>query len=211
MDEEAEDEPITLAGTAADETGGTENNPVPASGVAKVEIGGTGPGGIQLEWIEAIDDSDADQEAWSKWSLEFLPDVSGDYNMEIKVTDNAGNVEIYDAGVTLTFTVDLSFQGDAYCWPNPVSNGVAHISFMVNVPESQTVTVTLLVYDVRGDLIYEEEHESIPSMARTSVEWECINQVGEKVATGIYVFRLEAELPDGQIANKVGKPMVVKN
>ena len=88
---------------------------------------------------------------------------------------------------------------------------MAHISFEVNVPESEEVTVTLFVYDVSGDLVYEEEHKGIPSRVRTSVEWECINKALEKVATGIYVFRLEAELPDGEIANKVGKPMIIKN
>jgi hypothetical protein len=175
-EEEAEDEPITLKGTATDEPGGEGEKPE-ASGVAKVEIGGTGPGDVQLDWIQAIDDSDADQDPWSKWSLDFLPDASGTYEIEIKVWDNAGNYEIYDADLELTFTISLSFQGDAYCWPNPVTNGVAHISFEVNAPESQNAIVT----------------------------------PGEKVITGIYVFRLEAELPDGQVANKIGKPMIIKN
>jgi hypothetical protein len=210
-DEEAEDEPIRLRGTATDESGGEGDQRVEASGVAKVEIGGTGPGDVRLDWVQAIDDSDADQKPWSKWYLDFLPDVSGTYDMEIRVWDNAGNSEVYDAGIALTFTVELSFQEAAYCWPNPVTSGVAHISFKVNVPESQTVPVTLFIYDVSGDLVYEEEHKDIPSMARTSVPWECINNEGEKIVTGIYVFRLEAELPDGQKANKVGKPMIIKN
>ena len=210
-EEESEDEPITLKGTATDEQGGQGEQKVEASGVAKVEVGGIGPGDVQLDWIQAVDDSDADEEPWSKWSLDFLPDASGTYEIEIKVWDNAGNYEIYDADLELEFTISLSFQGGAYCWPNPVTNGMAHISFEVNVPESQNVTVTLFVYDVSGDLVYEEEHKDIPSMTRTSLEWECINANAEKVVTGIYIFRLEAELDDGQVANKVGKPMIIKN
>jgi hypothetical protein len=196
--------------TATDEPGGEGEKPE-ASGVAKVEIGGTGPGDVQLDWIQAIDDSDADQDPWSKWSLDFLPDASGTYEIEIKVWDNAGNYEIYDADLELTFTISLSFQGDAYCWPNPVTNGVAHISFEVNAPESQNATVTLFIYDVSGDLVYEEEHKDILSRTRMSLEWDGRNATGEKVITGIYVFRLEAELPDGQVANKIGKPMIIKN
>jgi len=209
-EEEAEDEPITLKGTATDEPGG-EGEQSEASGVAKVEVGGIGPGNKELDWIQAVDDSDADEDPWSKWSLDFLPDASGTYEIQIRVWDNAGNYEIYDADLELTFTISLSFQGGAYCWPNPVTNGVAHISFEVNAPESQNTTVTLFVYDVSGDLVYEEEHKDIPSRTRMSLEWNCRNAAEEKVVTGIYVFRLEAELPDGQVANKIGKPMIIKN
>ena len=200
-------EPIELIGTAVDEPSGEG---IPASGVAKVEVGGKGPGGQQLDWILAEDDSDADEEPWTDWSLDFLPDASGTYNIELRVWDEAGNFEIYDAGLELEFTISLAFQGDAYCWPNPVTNGVAHISFEINAPDSRTTTVKLLVYDVSGDLVYEEEHMEIPSRTRMSVEWNCRNAAGEKVVTGIYVFRLEAELDD-QVANKVGKPMIIKN
>jgi hypothetical protein len=210
-EEESEDEPITLKGTATDEPSGEGEGSVEASGVAKVEIGGKGPGDKQLEWIQAVDDSDADEDPWSEWSLDFLPDASGTYEIEIKVWDKAGNYEIYDADLELTFTISLSFQGDAYCWPNPVTNGVAHISFEVNAPESQNTTVTLFIYDVSGDLVYEEEHKDILSKTRMSLEWDCRNAAREKVVTGIYIFRLEAELPDGQVANKVGKPMIIKN
>jgi hypothetical protein len=207
-DEEAEDEPIELVGTASDRRISEE---IAGSGVAKVEIGGIGPGGKELDWVEAEDDSDANEEPWSDWSYKFLPDASGTYEIEIRVWDNAGNYEVYDTGRELEFTISLSFQGDAYCWPNPVTDGVAHLSFEVNVPGGDDITVKLFVYDVSGDLVYEKEHPGIPSRARTSLEWECINDNSERVATGIYVFRLEAELPDGQTANKVGKPMVIKN
>jgi len=207
---EAEDEPIELKGTATDRASGGENNSVAASGVAKVEIGGTGPGGKELDWIQAVDESDADEEPWSTWSLDYLPDTSGTYELEIRVWDNAGNFEVYDANLKIEFTISLSFQRDAYCWPNPVTNGVAHISFEVNAPESRNVDVTLFVYDVSGDLVYEETHYDIPSRTRTSVEWECVNAAENKVATGIYIFRLESKLDD-QVANKIGKPMVIKN
>ncbi len=206
-EEDAEDEPIELIGTAVDEPSGEG---IPASGVAKVEIGGIGPGGKRLDWILAEDDSEADAEAWSEWSLDFLPDASGIYEIEIRIWDEAGNFEIYDAGLELEFTISLAFQGDAYCWPNPVINGVAHISFEINAPESRSTTVKLMIYDVSGDLVYEEDHMEIPSRTRMSVEWNCTNKMGERVVTGIYVFRLEAELDD-QIANKVGKPMIIKN
>ncbi len=178
-------------------------------------MGGIGPGGKELEWIEALDDSKArepNQPELSRWYLNFLPDRSGTYKIKLRVWDNAGNYEIYDTKLELTFTISLSFQGSAYCWPNPVANGIAHISFEVNTPESQDVSVTVYIYDVNGDLVYEEEHRNIPTKTRMSVEWECINSSGRKVATGIYIFRLKASLSDGkEEVYKVGKPMIIKN
>jgi len=209
---ESEDKPITIKGTAVDSPSGTG---VPVSGIAKVEVGGTGPGGKELEWIEAIDDEkarDASQPKFSKWFVNFIPDESGTYKIKLRVWDKAGNSEIYDTKLELKFTISLSFQGRAYCWPNPVTNGVAHISFQVNTPSSQNVDVTLYVYDVSGDLVYEKNYPSVQTKARMNFEWECRNSTGEKVVTGMYVFRLKAELPNGdQVAYRVGKPMIIKN
>jgi hypothetical protein len=183
--------------------------------VAKVELGGTGPGGIELEWVEVIDDeqaSDTSQPEFSKWYVTFLPDASGIYKIKLRVWDKAGNYEIYDTKLELNFTISLSFQGRAYCWPNPVTNGVAHISFEVNTPESQNVTVTLYVYDVSGDLVYEKVYNDVQTKTRMNLEWECRNLTTKKVQTGIYIFRLKAELPNGdQVAYRVGKPMIIKN
>jgi len=209
---ESENKAIMIKGTSVDNSSGTG---VPASGIAKVEVGGTGPGDKELDWIEATDDEkarNASQPKLSSWYVNFLPDESGTYNIKLRVWDKAGNYEIYDTKLELKFTISLSFQGRSYCWPNPVTNGVAHISFEVNTPSSQNVDVTLYIYDVSGSLVYEKNYPSAQVKTRMSLEWECVNSTGEKVATGIYVFRLKAELPNGdQVAYRVGKPMIIKN
>jgi methionine-rich copper-binding protein CopC/flagellar hook assembly protein FlgD len=209
---ESEDKPIIIKGTATDVASTTGAS---TSGIAKVELGGTGPGGKELEWLEVLDDEkarDASQPMFSKWYINFIPDESGTYKIKLRVWDKAGNSEIYDTKLELKFTISLSFQGRTYCWPNPVTNGVAHISFQVNTPSSQNVDVTLYVYDVSGDLVYEKTYPGVQTKARMNFEWECRNSSGEKVVTGMYVFRFKAELPNGdQVAYKVGKPMIIKN
>jgi len=209
---ESEDKPITIKGTAVDSPSSAG---VPVSGIDKVEVGGTGPGGKELEWLEVLDDEKArtaSQPEFSKWYVKFIPNESGTYKIKLRVWDKAGNSEIYDTKLELKFTISLSFQEGAYCWPNPVTNGVAHISFQVNTPSSQNVDVTLYVYDVSGDLVYEKTYPGVQTKARMNFEWECINSSGEKVVTGMYVFRLKAELPNGdEVAYKVGKPMIIKN
>ncbi|HGJ65722.1 TPA: hypothetical protein ENS27_10065, partial [bacterium] len=185
---ESEDKPITIKGIATD----TSSNNIPASGIAKVEVGGIGPGGKELEWMEVIDDEKArnvNEPEFSKWYIVFLPDMSGTYKIKLRVWDKAGNYEVYDTKLELKFTISLSFQGRAYCWPNPVANGVANISFEVNTPQSQDVVITLYIYDVSGDLVY-EENKIYSTKSRQQFVWECINQAHEKVQTGIYIFRL---------------------
>ncbi len=205
-----EDEPIPLTGTASDPASGG----IPASGVVLVEIIGTGPDGKSIEPVITKDDSEAKEEPWSRWSLDFLPSRSGEYNLDIRVTDRAGNSAVVDA-VTVKFSVSLTFKGSTYVWPNPVrrSNGdLAHFSFDVNVPGGKA-KMTLRIYDFAGDLVYEEPFDNIGTGRDNDqlVTWNMKNQSGTNVARGVYIFRLEAEdTATNNRTNVVGKILVVE-
>ncbi|HEX28617.1 TPA: hypothetical protein ENG04_00870, partial [Candidatus Poribacteria bacterium] len=198
-----------LKGTASD----PPTKDVPASGVALVEIGGYGPDDEEIEWTPAVDESTEQEEPWSEWSLDFLPTKSGKYELKIRVTDNAGNQEIYDGG-ELEFTVSLNFKGDVYVWPNPISRSrgdKAHFSFDVNLPPDATAQVTVTVYDVAGDPVWQSQTYTVKRGRDYDevVTWDCTNQFGQKVATGIYVFRIEAY--DGKNrTNRTGRILVVR-
>lgn len=204
-----ENEPAPLKGTASDPP--TEK--VPASGVALVEIGGYGPDGKEIEWTPAVDESTEQEEPWSEWSLDFLPTKSGKYELKIRVTDNAGNQEIYDGG-ELEFTVSLNFKGDVYVWPNPISRSrgdKAHFSFDVNLPPEETAQVTVTIYDLAGDPVWQSQTYTVKRGRDYDevVTWDCTNQFGRKVTIGIYIFRIEAY--DGKNrANRIGRILVVR-
>ena len=132
---ELTDKAFPLEGTAADPTGtqksGDGERKVPASGVWLVEIVGTGPDNQPIDAVPATDDSNADEEPWSRWSLDFLPSRSGEYELDVRVTDNAGNYAFYDIG-KVTMSVSLTFREPTFGWPNPlrISKGdVAFFSF----------------------------------------------------------------------------------
>ena len=204
-----EDEEVTLRGTAQDVAA---QDGTPSSGVALVEIGATGPDGT-TQWLPAIDDSESDQDPWAKWYLDFLPSASGEYELTVRVTDNAGNSEVFK-GVTLDFSVSLAFRGGVYCWPNPASRGLgdtAHISYDVNIAQGQTVDMTLFIYTVAGDLVYEEPYNDRgPGRDDQTIHWDLTNSAsGDKVVSGIYVFRLEADTGTNN-ANRVGRILVVR-
>ena len=216
-EKELTDEALPLVGTATDPSGtqriGDREQQVPASGVWLVEVVGTGPDGQPIEPVPAVDDSNAEEEPWSRWSLDFLPSRSGEYDLDVRVTDNAGNYDVYDIG-KYTMSVSLTFRGSTFGWPNPlrISKGdVAFFSFDVNVPMGDTVELTLSIYDWSGDMVLSRTYPDVVSGIRNDqlLKWDLRNQAGNQVARGIYVFRLEAVNASGNRANVVGKVLVV--
>ena len=205
-----ENEPIPLKGTAHD----PETDEVSASGVLLVEIVGVGPDGIPINPVIVQDESESEEEPWSRWSLDFLPTQSGIYNLDVRVTDRAGNATVID-GVTATFSVSLSFKGSTYVWPNPVRHSIgdtANFSFDINAPDDEVQDVLLSIYDFAGDLVYYEEFQDIRA-GRTDqlVTWNLENQSGADVARGVYIFRLEAQRTGTEErTNAVGKILVVE-
>ena len=214
------DEAIPFEGTAVDPEGsrragqqGENEVPVPASGVLLVEIVGTGPDGQEIEPVPAEDDSNAQAQPWSSWSVDFLPTRSGEYDLDLRVTDKAGNYTVYDIG-EYTMSVSFSFKGNTFGWPNPLrksKNDVAFFSFDLNAPEDEALDMTLYIYDWGGDLVYKQKYANITTGQRddSRIKWNLENRAGNSVARGIYVFRLEAVNGAGNRANAVGKVLVV--
>ena len=216
------DEPLPLRGTATDPdssvevgTGEEQGGTVSASGIAFVEIIGMGPDGEPIQPVLAVDKSGVESEPWSSWSLDFLPARSGGYNLDIRVTDRAGNVAVYD-GVTVNLSVSLTYRGSTYSWPSPLRHSTgdrAHFSFDVNIPSGSKINMTLSIYDFAGDLVFEDTFSSI-SPGRDSdqlVTWDLKNQTGAAVARGVYIFRLEAEdIATKNLSNAVGKMLVIE-
>ncbi len=208
-----EDEPLPLQGTTRDPS----EEDIPASEVAMVEVVGIGPDGLPINPVAAKDDSEEEEDPWSRWSIDFLPSQSGEYNLDVRVTDRAGNAGIYDA-VTVNFSVSLIFKGPTYVWPNPLSlsrrsnDEVAHFSFEVNVPGGEGARIVLSIYDFAGDLVYEKEYNDLGTgRSDNEVRWDLTNQSGTDVARGIYIFRLEAEdVVTSNRTNAVGKIVVVE-
>ncbi|MDE0637242.1 MAG: Ig-like domain-containing protein, partial [Candidatus Poribacteria bacterium] len=213
------DEAVPFEGTASDPRGsrprpqGEGEIPIPASGVWLVEIIGTGPDGQPIEPIPAEDESNAQEQPWSRWSADFLPARSGEYDLDLRVTDKAGNYAVYDVG-EVTMSVSFSFRGKTFGWPNPLrhsKNDVAFFSFDLNTSADETVELALYIYDWGGDMVYSKKYTGITLGQRndTQIKWNLENQAGMPVARGLYVFRLEAVNGAGNRANAVGKILVV--
>ncbi len=106
-------------------------------------------------------------------------------------TANSGNI------VTFTFTKEN--LADVFTYPNPYSkaSGVDYVMFA-----NLTRKATIHIYTLNGKAIRTIQHESDTGGAR----WNLDTNSGEKVASGIYIYRITAE----GVSEKIGKLAVVR-
>lgn len=102
-----------------------------------------------------------------------------------------------------SITIEVDAQTDVkriYAVPNPYRSGGSRLTQenyhnfpdnmvrFVNVPTQATIRI----YTVAGDLVWEGEHDGFDG----NIEWNLENGNGESVASGVYIFKVEAV--DGQ-------------
>ena len=115
----------------------------------------------------------------------------GFHNMEITAVDRAGNVTEF----ATSFVTKESFQFiSVRAYPNP-ANAKASIEFRL----TRVADVTLRIYTIAGKLVYTSEQEKV---AEGKFIWECENNAGNRIASGIYIYSVEALLYDTSIREK---------
>ncbi|MEK7274122.1 MAG: T9SS type A sorting domain-containing protein, partial [Candidatus Desantisbacteria bacterium] len=95
------------------------------------------------------------------------------------------------------------FKESAHCYPNPSRGKVA---FAYNLVSKSKITIK--VYTLLGDLVWEDTHTQEGGVDRSS-SWDCRNSAGEKIASGVYFYRLSMEPEDGSAAATVTKKLIV--
>jgi hypothetical protein len=77
-----------------------------------------------------------------------------------------------------------------FCFPNPSRDGKVTFSFTLMSPAK----VEIKVFDVTGDLIWARNLEVSETKAgMNQIPWDCKNQLGESLASGLYLYRIVAE------------------
>jgi hypothetical protein len=140
--------------------------------------------------------------------LTYLPSNlgSGRHTLEVSATDRAGN----EARQTMEFfTQDIfDFADKVIVYPNPTSHD-AVITFQL----TKSADVTLEIYDVTGGLLYTDVLRNVVGQQSASLDetfvWDCTNQTGEPVASGVYIYVLEAKR-ESEVARRSGKVAVIR-
>ena len=140
--------------------------------------------------------------------LTYLPSDlrAGRHTLEVSATDRASN----EARQTMEFfTQDIfDFADKVIVYPNPTSHD-AIITFQL----TKSADVTLEIYDVTGGLLYTDVLRNVVGQQSASLDeafvWDCTNQSGQSVASGVYVYVLEAER-ERETVRRLGKVAVVR-
>ena len=131
---------------------------------------------------------------------------SGRHTLEVSATDRAGN----EARQTMEFfTEDIfDFADKVIVYPNPTSHN-ATITFRL----TKSADVKLEIYDVTGGLLYTDVLRNVVGQQSASLDeafvWDCTNQAGESVASGVYIYVLEAKWEE-ETVRRLGKVAVVR-
>ncbi len=93
-------------------------------------------------------------------------------------------------GLVILFVASPSFGGvDVYAFPNPARHG--RVTFSHELVDCKKPTqITVKVFTITGDLVWSQA--DLKEME--NISWDCRNEAGEKVASGVYLYRIITEI-----------------
>jgi hypothetical protein len=141
--------------------------------------------------------------AWSEHTVELDSD-SGTLYIAFQAYSGYGNnmyidyVRLSGAGLGINEKAHINFISSALnvSNPNPITNGIAHISFTLAEPSQ----VSLKIYNTSGRLVKTLVNE-FKSAGFYNVNWNCRDELGRRVTKGIYFYTLET--PKQKFTNKL--------
>jgi hypothetical protein len=118
--------------------------------------------------------------------------------MDIIAIDRAGNISEFST----SFVIKEVFQFiSVRAYPNP-----ANININIEFKLTRLSDVKLRIYNIAGEMVYNRD---MKNAAEGRFVWKCQNNAGSKVASGVYVYSLEASLYETKI-QKQGSIAVVR-
>ncbi|MFH1562862.1 MAG: Ig-like domain repeat protein [Nitrospirota bacterium] len=106
------------------------------------------------------------------------------------------------------------FEESIYAYPNPAKGG--EVTFRYDLVRDAKVTIK--IYTIMGDLVWNREYSSTSAQGEqgshgdypsdsNDIIWNCANNAGKKVASGIYIYTLTASDSSGEVT--VTKKLIV--
>lgn len=147
---------------------------------------------------------DSYQEGEIRYPMEKL--APGNYKLSIKAWDVVNN----SSEINTEFTVIESskFNIDrVYNYPNPFTTNTG-FQFEHNRPGDQ-LQVMVQIFNVSGRLVKTIQQDLLSTGTRISnIAWDAKDEYGDKLARGVYVYRLKVKASDGTIADKYQKLVI---
>lgn len=123
-------------------------------------------------------------------------------------TSHTLTVELPEKTYEISFMVDTAARiSNVLACPNPYDPSAGDLSVTFNC--SKVMTVTLMVFDIRGSLILRKEAAAATGF-NDSLKWDGKNCNGETAANGTYILDLVARDASGASSVSKGKVIVLR-
>lgn len=145
----------------------------------------------------------------------YTPDFTGrdsTYTLRVEATDGSDNeVEPYEVSFRVQSEQVIR---DVYPYPNPMSTQTT-FAFRVEGGETGTLrNFRLRVYTVAGQLIREFEERDLQTgglrVGWNLLPWDGRDEDGDRIATGVYLYRVSVEGSEGTFTGDVEKIAVIR-
>ncbi|MFO7924831.1 MAG: type IX secretion system sortase PorU [Bacteroidales bacterium] len=164
------------------------------------------PSGLLLLNDYYVADADSYQSGSIKYNFTDLDE--GDYNLKLKAWDVYNN----SSEATLDFSVIRSSElslSHVFNYPNPFTQETA-FHFEHN-QSGAGIDVLIQIFTVSGRLVKTiDTFINTPGFKPDPVPWDGLDDYGDKIGRGVYIYRLRIRTENGQTAEKYEKLVILK-
>jgi hypothetical protein len=151
-------------------------------------------------------DTDTYKSGQVRYPLDEL--AAGDHTLTLKAWDVHNN----SSKSTLEFVVAESSEialDHVLNYPNPFTT---RTYFMFEHNQAcELLDVRIQIFTVSGKLVKSIVQQTAPSGFRSEpIEWDGLDDYGDKIGRGVYVYKVEIKNPDGQKAEQFEKLVVLR-
>jgi hypothetical protein len=146
------------------------------------------------------------QDDYKSGSLDYTLDSldAGLHRFKIKAWDNANNSSSLEFTAEITTSAELAIQ-DLLNYPNPMSERT-NFSFSITQPVSR---FSLEIFTLSGRRINGFDRYALAPAYYDDIVWDGRDAYGDRVATGVYVYKATAVPASGGQVEEFGKVILI--
>ncbi len=129
-----------------------------------------------------------------------------------KLLFRAWDVLNYSSTAELAFTVVEGMEPsivDVDCYPNPATTSTTFR--IVHDRIGSNVGAVLDIFDMSGRHLWSQDAEAVPSDNTMSIGWDLTMGNGNRLGTGVYLYRVRLNCEGGSYASKAKKLIILSN
>ncbi len=153
-----------------------------------------------------IADADSYQSGTLEYPFENLDE--GSYSIRLKAWDVFNNSSEAELDFVVTATEELTLR-NVFNYPNPFTQNTT-FHFEHNRPGTD-LDVLIQVFTVSGKLVKTISRTvSTPGFKPDPIPWNGLDEFGDRIGRGVYIYRLRVRTPEGETAEKYERIVILK-